>query len=45
MDEKFNVEDLLSRLLEVRGGRPGRQVSMTEHEIKSLCTEQSIKWF
>jgi len=38
MDEKFNVEDLLSRLLEVRGGRPGRQVSMTEHEIKSLCT-------
>ena len=34
-----DITSLLSRLLEVRGGRPGRTVNMTEAEVKWLCTK------
>lgn len=35
----FDVEDLLSRLLEARRGIPGKQVYMTEAEIVALCVQ------
>merc|ERR1739838_1019447 len=36
---ELNVDNLISRLLEVRGGRPGRTVTMTEQEIRALCMQ------
>lgn len=35
MDEKL-LDDIIRRLLEVRG-RPGKQVQLSEAEIKQLC--------
>jgi len=32
-----DVDSVIQRLLEVRGSRPGRQVQLTENEIKGLC--------
>ncbi|CAO3657601.1 unnamed protein product [Mucor hiemalis] len=32
-----DVDTIISRLLEVRGSRPGKQVQLGEHEIKFLC--------
>merc|ERR1711907_35899 len=31
------LDDIISQLLEVRGSRPGRQVNLSEDEIKALC--------
>ena len=31
------LDDVIDRLLEVRAGRPGRQVQLTEQEVKQLC--------
>jgi hypothetical protein len=31
------VDDIIERLLDVRNGRPGRQVQLAENEIRSLC--------
>nr|XP_043635471.1 serine/threonine-protein kinase RIPK-like [Erigeron canadensis] len=31
------LDDIISRLLELRQGRPGRQVQLLENEIKQLC--------
>jgi serine/threonine-protein phosphatase PP1 catalytic subunit len=36
MDEE-TVDDIIGRLLDVRNGRPGRQVQLTEQEIRGLC--------
>ena len=36
-DDKLNVDSILQRLLEVRGSRPGKNVQLTEAEIRSLC--------
>jgi len=36
-DTELNVDSLISRLLEVRGTRPGRTVQMTEAEVRGLC--------
>lgn len=36
-DETLNVDNLISRLLEVRGSRPGKEVNLTEKEITQLC--------
>ncbi|CAF0956716.1 unnamed protein product [Didymodactylos carnosus] len=36
-DPDLNVESLISRLLEVRGCRPGKIVQMTEAEVRGLC--------
>jgi len=33
----IDVDSVIQRLLEVRGSRPGRQVQLTENEIKGLC--------
>ena len=33
----INVNDIIDKLLEVRGARPGKQVSLTELEIRGLC--------
>ena len=35
--DKDTVDDLISRLLDVRSGRPGKQVQLSEAEIRSLC--------
>ena len=35
----IDVDDIIDRLLEVRGSKPGRQVQLTEQEIKSLCIQ------
>ncbi|CAI7829713.1 unnamed protein product [Closterium sp. NIES-54] len=32
------LDDIIARLLDVRNGRPGKQVQLTEAEIRSLCT-------
>jgi hypothetical protein len=31
------VDDIIERLLDVRNGRPGRQVQLAENEIRLLC--------
>jgi serine/threonine-protein phosphatase PP1 catalytic subunit len=31
------LDDVIDRLLEVRGARPGKAVSLTEQEIRQLC--------
>jgi len=37
--EEFEVDGVIERLLEVRGSKPGRQVQLTEQEIKQLCIQ------
>ena len=31
------LDDIIDRLLEVRNNRPGKQVQLTEHEIRQIC--------
>mmetsp|Transcript_14254 Transcript_14254/g.26407 ORF Transcript_14254/g.26407 Transcript_14254/m.26407 type:complete len:333 (-) Transcript_14254:123-1121(-) len=33
----FNVNEVIDKLLEVRGARPGKHVPLSESEIKALC--------
>lgn len=33
----FDVDNIIDRLLEVRGSKPGKPVQLTENEIKELC--------
>jgi len=33
----IDLDNIIERLLEVRGKRPGKHVSLTENEIKTLC--------
>jgi len=33
----IEVDNIINRLLEVKGGRPGRQVNLLENEIQALC--------
>ena len=35
--EEFNLDSIISRLLEVRTSRPGRQVNLSEMEVRTLC--------
>jgi serine/threonine-protein phosphatase PP1 catalytic subunit len=35
----IDVDNIIEQLLAVRGARPGRQVNLTENEIKWLCTK------
>ncbi|VDM91780.1 unnamed protein product [Litomosoides sigmodontis] len=35
--EKLNLDNIIARLLEVRGSKPGKNVQLTENEIKGLC--------
>lgn len=32
------IDNVIAKLLEVRGSRPGKQVNLTEAEIRDLCT-------
>ncbi len=34
-----DIDNVIEQLLAVRGARPGRQVNLTENEIKWLCTK------
>jgi serine/threonine-protein phosphatase PP1 catalytic subunit len=34
---EMDVENIIEQLLAVRGSRPGRQVNLTEAEIRWLC--------
>merc|ERR1712004_923380 len=34
---EINIDNLIQRLLEVRGSRPGKTVQMTENEVRGLC--------
>jgi len=36
-DNKLNIDSIIARLLEVRGSRPGKNVQLTETEIRGLC--------
>jgi len=33
----IEIDNVIEQLLSVRGGRPGRQVTLTENEIRWLC--------
>jgi len=35
--QDLDVDSIITRLLEVRGSRPGKTVQLTEQEIKGLC--------
>ncbi|KAH7960025.1 hypothetical protein HPB49_016266 [Dermacentor silvarum] len=35
--ERLNIDNVLQRLLEVRGSRPGKNVQLSENEIRGLC--------
>jgi serine/threonine-protein phosphatase PP1 catalytic subunit len=37
--DKLNIDSIIARLLEVRGSRPGKNVQLSEAEIKSLCVK------
>ena len=37
MATAFDVDQIIDRLLEVRGSRPGRPVQLSEAEIRELC--------
>lgn len=36
-DDNLDVDHIIEQLLSVRGARPGRQVNLTENEIRWLC--------
>lgn len=40
--EDLDVDGIIDKLLEVRGSRPGRQVNLTEQEIRGLCVRVSF---
>lgn len=37
--EDPEVDGIIEKLLEVRGSRPGKQVNLSEQEIRNLCTK------
>jgi len=37
--EEMDVNNIIDQLLSVRGARPGRQVTLTENEIRWLCNK------
>mmetsp|Transcript_10948 Transcript_10948/g.67679 ORF Transcript_10948/g.67679 Transcript_10948/m.67679 type:complete len:118 (+) Transcript_10948:373-726(+) len=37
VQEEAVIDDLINRLLDVRNGRPGKQVQLAEGEIRKLC--------
>jgi len=36
-DIQLDIDKILDKLLEVRGSKPGKQVNLSEKDIKSLC--------
>lgn len=37
VQEEPAIDDIIERLLDVRNGRPGKQVQLSEPEIRLLC--------
>jgi len=35
--QEFDVDSIIQRLLEIKGSRPGKQVQLSEQEIRTLC--------
>ncbi|CAF1076030.1 unnamed protein product, partial [Brachionus calyciflorus] len=35
--EKLNIDSVIARLLEVRNAKPGKNVQLSENEIRGLC--------
>ncbi|EEB12951.1 serine/threonine-protein phosphatase 4 catalytic subunit, putative [Pediculus humanus corporis] len=35
--DKLNIDNIITQLLQVRGARPGKNVQLTENEIRGLC--------
>ncbi|KAL1402659.1 hypothetical protein pipiens_019680, partial [Culex pipiens pipiens] len=35
--DALNIDHLIAMLLEVRGARPGKNVQLSENEIRGLC--------
>lgn len=35
--EETLLDDIIERLVDVRNGRPGKQVQLSEHEVRQLC--------
>jgi len=33
----IDIDHIIDKLLEVRGCRPGKQVNLTEQEVRGLC--------
>ena len=38
-EAEANVDHIIEQLLSVKGSRPGRQVNLSENEIRWLCTK------
>ena len=38
-EKNLKKDEMINRLLEVRGGRPGKTVQMTEAEVRALCVK------
>jgi len=38
-NQEIDVDSIIDQLLSVRGNRPGRQVNLTESEIRWLCVK------
>lgn len=38
-DQEVDLDNIIDRLLEVRGSRPGKQVQLLEAEIRYLCSK------
>lgn len=36
-EDSVNIDSIIDKLLEVRGCRPGKQVNLTESEVRALC--------
>ena len=36
---EIDVDKIIEKLLEVKGSKPGKQVNLTENEIKGLCNK------
>jgi serine/threonine-protein phosphatase PP1 catalytic subunit len=36
-DQKINLDDIIDKLLQVRGQKPGKQVTLAQKEIEFLC--------
>lgn len=39
LENNENVDEIIDALLSVRGARPGRQVNLSENQIRYLCTK------
>ena len=37
--EEINIDQIIEKLLDVRGCKPGKKVNLTESEIKAICVK------